>query len=199
MLTLGGSGGPTIITATLQVLLNVLDFHLDPERAIRSPRIHDQVLSHDGSDRSRRCRRRIRNALAEMGFQVKTVPDARRRRGDRDNGGRIRRRRRSAQRRRGPGLLGGISAIAIPPGSVILTESVPGDCRSRTAFQHCTLDMTASALIARIVRCAHERRRSQRVRRGGWSCTRWNARRCRRTRADGVLLSSGQLRTVGTR
>jgi gamma-glutamyltranspeptidase/glutathione hydrolase len=73
VLTLGGSGGPTIVTATLQVLLNVLDFHLDPERAIRSPRIHDQyypvpVFVEQAMPVT------VRDALSEMGFQVKTVP-----------------------------------------------------------------------------------------------------------------------------
>jgi gamma-glutamyltranspeptidase/glutathione hydrolase len=73
VLTLGGSGGPTIVTATLQVLLNVLDFHLDPERAIRSPRIHHQfypatVLIEQAMPAA------DRDALAAMGFQVKTVP-----------------------------------------------------------------------------------------------------------------------------
>ncbi len=73
VLTLGGSGGPTIVTATLQVLLNVLDFHLDPERAIRSPRIHHQyypvtVLMEQAMPAA------DREALAAMGFQVKTLP-----------------------------------------------------------------------------------------------------------------------------
>ncbi len=73
VLTLGGSGGPTIVTASLQVLLNVLDFHLDPERAIRSPRIHDQyypttVLIEQAMPPE------VTKALAEMGFQVKTFP-----------------------------------------------------------------------------------------------------------------------------
>lgn len=74
MLTLGGSGGPTITTATLQVLLNVVDFHLDPERAIRLPRIHDQdfpktVFAEAALPVT------DRDALTEMGFQVKTVPE----------------------------------------------------------------------------------------------------------------------------
>jgi len=73
VLTLGGSGGPTIVTATLQVLLNVLDFHLDPERAIRSPRIHYQfqpvtVLVEQAMPAV------DRDALAAMGFQVKVFP-----------------------------------------------------------------------------------------------------------------------------
>ncbi len=73
VLTLGGSGGPTIVTATLQVLLNVLDFHLDPERAIRSPRIHDQyyppvVLIEQAMPQT------DRDALAAMGFRIRTLP-----------------------------------------------------------------------------------------------------------------------------
>jgi gamma-glutamyltranspeptidase / glutathione hydrolase len=73
VLTLGGSGGPTIVTATLQVLLNSVDFHLDPGRAIRSPRIHyqhypDIVLIEQAMPQV------DRDALATMGFKVKTLP-----------------------------------------------------------------------------------------------------------------------------
>jgi gamma-glutamyltranspeptidase/glutathione hydrolase len=38
----GGSGGPLIISATLQTLLGILDFGLDPAAAIAAPRIHHQ-------------------------------------------------------------------------------------------------------------------------------------------------------------
>jgi gamma-glutamyltranspeptidase/glutathione hydrolase len=38
----GGSGGPLIITGTLQVLLNALVFGLDAEAAVGAPRIHHQ-------------------------------------------------------------------------------------------------------------------------------------------------------------
>jgi gamma-glutamyltranspeptidase / glutathione hydrolase len=43
-MTVGAAGGPTIISATTQVLLNVLDFHLDAQAAVSAPRIHDQWL-----------------------------------------------------------------------------------------------------------------------------------------------------------
>ncbi|RMD82633.1 MAG: gamma-glutamyltransferase [Candidatus Dadabacteria bacterium] len=43
-LVLGASGGPRIISATLQVLLGVLDFGMDVEEAVRAPRIHHQWL-----------------------------------------------------------------------------------------------------------------------------------------------------------
>jgi len=41
-MAVGAAGGPTIITATTQVLLNVMDFHLDAQAALSAPRIHDQ-------------------------------------------------------------------------------------------------------------------------------------------------------------
>ena len=41
-LVVGGSGGPTIITGTLQVLLNVLAFGMDAQAAVDAPRIHHQ-------------------------------------------------------------------------------------------------------------------------------------------------------------
>lgn len=38
----GAAGGPTIITATAEVLLNVVDWKLDAQAAVAAPRIHDQ-------------------------------------------------------------------------------------------------------------------------------------------------------------
>jgi gamma-glutamyltranspeptidase/glutathione hydrolase len=43
-MAVGAAGGPTIITATTQVLLNVVDFHLDPQAAVSSARVHDQWM-----------------------------------------------------------------------------------------------------------------------------------------------------------
>ena len=44
VLTVGASGGSTIISSTLQVLLAVLDFGLDPQEAVAAPRLHHQWL-----------------------------------------------------------------------------------------------------------------------------------------------------------
>ena len=41
-LVLGAPGGPTIITAVLQVILNVIDFNMNVQDAVDFPRIHDQ-------------------------------------------------------------------------------------------------------------------------------------------------------------
>lgn len=38
----GAAGGPTIISSTIQVLLNVVDWKLDAQAAVAAPRIHDQ-------------------------------------------------------------------------------------------------------------------------------------------------------------
>jgi gamma-glutamyltranspeptidase/glutathione hydrolase len=40
----GGSGGPLIITGTLQVLLNALVFDMDAEEAVAAPRLHHQWM-----------------------------------------------------------------------------------------------------------------------------------------------------------
>lgn len=43
-LVVGGSGGPTIITSTLQVILNVLDFGMDVSAAVSRSRVHHQWM-----------------------------------------------------------------------------------------------------------------------------------------------------------
>ncbi|HZD40550.1 MAG TPA: gamma-glutamyltransferase [Terriglobales bacterium] len=40
----GGSGGPRIISATLQTILNVIDYHMPVDKAVAAPRIHHQWL-----------------------------------------------------------------------------------------------------------------------------------------------------------
>jgi gamma-glutamyltranspeptidase/glutathione hydrolase len=72
VLALGGSGGPLIITGTLQVLLNVLAFGLDATTAVAAPRLHHQwsppvLLVEPGIPKS------TRNVLARTGHAVKEV------------------------------------------------------------------------------------------------------------------------------
>ena len=43
----GASGGPRIISSTLQVLLNMILFGMHPEQAVESPRIHHQWMPED--------------------------------------------------------------------------------------------------------------------------------------------------------
>ncbi|MGV3708637.1 MAG: gamma-glutamyltransferase [Gemmatimonas sp.] len=44
LLVLGAAGGPTIITGTAQVILNVLDNRMNISDAMRAPRVHHQAL-----------------------------------------------------------------------------------------------------------------------------------------------------------
>ncbi|MFQ5477670.1 MAG: gamma-glutamyltransferase, partial [Candidatus Binatia bacterium] len=44
ILAVGASGGPLIITSTLQTLINVLDFSMNIGDAVSAPRIHQQWL-----------------------------------------------------------------------------------------------------------------------------------------------------------
>ena len=43
-LIVGGAGGPRIISAVLQTILNVLDFHMPVKEAVEAPRIHHQWI-----------------------------------------------------------------------------------------------------------------------------------------------------------
>jgi gamma-glutamyltranspeptidase/glutathione hydrolase len=43
-LVVGGSGGPTIISGTVQVVLGVVAFGMDVPDAVAAPRIHDQAV-----------------------------------------------------------------------------------------------------------------------------------------------------------
>lgn len=72
-LVVGAAGGPTIITATAQVLLNVIDWKMDAQAAIAAPRIHDQwfpeVLMVEPE-----IARDVVDALSTRGHKVKQVP-----------------------------------------------------------------------------------------------------------------------------
>jgi gamma-glutamyltranspeptidase/glutathione hydrolase len=69
-LVLGGSGGPLITSATVQVLLNVLAFGVDPVQAVALPRIHHQwapdILFVEAG-----LAQEARNSLEQRGHTVK--------------------------------------------------------------------------------------------------------------------------------
>jgi gamma-glutamyltranspeptidase/glutathione hydrolase len=44
LMVVGGAGGPTIITGTSQVILNVIDYRMSLADAMRAPRVHHQSL-----------------------------------------------------------------------------------------------------------------------------------------------------------
>jgi gamma-glutamyltranspeptidase / glutathione hydrolase len=57
----------------LQVALNVLDFHLGPEKAVGEPRVHEQAAP-DVVFVESAMPAATRNALAQMGYRLKEVP-----------------------------------------------------------------------------------------------------------------------------
>jgi gamma-glutamyltranspeptidase/glutathione hydrolase len=74
MLAAGASGGPTIITGIVQVALGIVDFHLDPERAVANPRIHQQAQP-DVVFAEASMPVATTDALAQMGYTIKSVPE----------------------------------------------------------------------------------------------------------------------------
>jgi gamma-glutamyltranspeptidase / glutathione hydrolase len=74
VMTTGGSGGPTIISGVLQVALNILAFHLDAASAVNEPRIHEQAAP-DVVIVEQAMPAATRDALAQMGYKLKVVPE----------------------------------------------------------------------------------------------------------------------------
>jgi len=73
-LAAGGSGGPTIITGVAQVTIDSFAFHLDPERAVRVPRVHMQA-EPDIVFVEQSLPFHTRDALTAMGYRLKIVPE----------------------------------------------------------------------------------------------------------------------------
>lgn len=73
VLALGGSGGPLIISGTLQVLLNIMAFNLDASTAVAAPRIHHQWLP-DAVGVEPGVPEEIRTSLARRGHSVRELP-----------------------------------------------------------------------------------------------------------------------------
>jgi gamma-glutamyltranspeptidase/glutathione hydrolase len=72
-MVVGAAGGPTIISATAQVLLNVVDWKQDAQAAIAAPRIHHQwfpeVLMAEPE-----FARDVTDALTKRGHKVREIP-----------------------------------------------------------------------------------------------------------------------------
>jgi gamma-glutamyltranspeptidase/glutathione hydrolase len=72
-LVAGASGGPLIISATLQTLLNVIDLDMDVDAAIVAPRIHHQwqpdvIISEESVPAE------VRASLTRRGHVIKLIP-----------------------------------------------------------------------------------------------------------------------------
>jgi gamma-glutamyltranspeptidase / glutathione hydrolase len=72
ILTLGSPGGPTIVASVAQVLINILDFHMDIKDAIEEPKIYNSVSPHiwweEGIDE------KVINKMEAMGFEFLQPP-----------------------------------------------------------------------------------------------------------------------------
>jgi gamma-glutamyltranspeptidase/glutathione hydrolase len=68
-LALGASGGPRIISSTLQVLLNVSRFNMSPTFAVRQPRIHHQWVPNSVFVEEP-LYQQVQRALVERGHDV---------------------------------------------------------------------------------------------------------------------------------
>jgi gamma-glutamyltranspeptidase/glutathione hydrolase len=72
-LVVGAAGGPTIISSTIQVLLNVVDWKLDAQAAVAAARVHDQwfpaLLAVEGE-----IPRDVTEGLERRGHKIMTMP-----------------------------------------------------------------------------------------------------------------------------
>jgi gamma-glutamyltranspeptidase/glutathione hydrolase len=74
LLVVGGAGGPTIITGTSQVVLNVIDYRMSLADAMRAPRIHHQSIPDSLSFERNGLDPAVADSLRSMGHALKQVP-----------------------------------------------------------------------------------------------------------------------------
>jgi hypothetical protein len=68
LLVVGAAGGPTIITGTSQVILNVIDHHSTLADAMRAPRVHHQALPDSLTDEVGGITPAVLDCLRAMGY-----------------------------------------------------------------------------------------------------------------------------------
>lgn len=73
LLVLGAAGGPTIITGTAQVILNVLDNHMNISDAMRAPRVHHQALPDSMTYELGGVSAAVLDSLRKMGHGMKSA------------------------------------------------------------------------------------------------------------------------------
>ena len=71
---LGSPGGPRIITAVLETLMNLIDFRLDPDPAVWTPRFHHQYLPDTVFYEKDGLPPEAVSALQAMGYSLKEQP-----------------------------------------------------------------------------------------------------------------------------
>jgi len=73
VITLGAAGGPKIISAVLQELVNLLDLGMTPQQAVAAPRIHQQWLP-DKLFVEAKLPSALKQALRQRGHQIEKLP-----------------------------------------------------------------------------------------------------------------------------
>jgi gamma-glutamyltranspeptidase / glutathione hydrolase len=73
LLVVGAAGGPTIITGTSQVILNVLEHRMTLADAMRAPRIHHQALPDSLTYEDGGMRPTVLDSLARMGHGMRRL------------------------------------------------------------------------------------------------------------------------------
>jgi gamma-glutamyltranspeptidase/glutathione hydrolase len=73
LLVLGAAGGPTIITGTSQVILNVIDNHMGLADAMRAPRVHHQGLPDSLTFETGGVRPEVLDSLRAMGYGMREL------------------------------------------------------------------------------------------------------------------------------
>ncbi len=73
LLVAGAAGGPTIITGTSQVILNVIDHRMRLADAMRAPRIHHQALPDSLTFEIGGMRQAVQDSLRAMGWALRPI------------------------------------------------------------------------------------------------------------------------------
>ena len=73
LLVVGAAGGPTIITATTQVILNVIDGHMSLSDAMKAPRLHEQTWPDALEYERGGLSPAVVDSLTAMGYRVRSV------------------------------------------------------------------------------------------------------------------------------
>jgi len=73
LLVVGAAGGPTIITATTQIILNVIDHHMSLADAMSAPRIHQQAWPDKVIYETGGISPAVVDSLKAMGYEMSAV------------------------------------------------------------------------------------------------------------------------------
>ncbi|HXD48948.1 MAG TPA: gamma-glutamyltransferase [Gemmatimonadaceae bacterium] len=72
LLVTGAAGGPTIITTTMQVILNVIEFHMSLSDAMHAPRLHHQAIPDQLDFEPNGLTTAVQDSLKAMGHALGT-------------------------------------------------------------------------------------------------------------------------------